>query len=64
METICMKCQILFPGKKKKSIINLSSAELAQQVCLFVLRFYGPINPMGSCQGRSAYLSTRFTGQA
>ena len=29
VETICMKCQILFPGKKKirKNIINLSSAE-------------------------------------
>ena len=29
METICMKCQILLTGKKKKNIINLSSAELA-----------------------------------
>ena len=35
METLCMKCQILFSGKKiknKKNIINLSSAELAQRV--------------------------------
>ena len=31
METICMKCQILFSGKYKKNI-NLSSAELAQRV--------------------------------
>ena len=29
VETICMKCQILFSGK---TIINLSSAELAQGV--------------------------------
>ena len=29
VETICMKCQILFPGKDKKNVINLSSAELA-----------------------------------
>ena len=27
-----MKCQILFSGKKKKNIINLSSAENAQRV--------------------------------
>ena len=28
----CMKCQILFSGKNKKNIINLSSAENAQRV--------------------------------
>ena len=32
LETICMKCQILFSGKNKKNIINLSSAENAQRV--------------------------------
>ena len=31
-ETICMKCQILFSGKNKKNIINLSSAEFANWV--------------------------------
>ena len=31
-ETICMKCQILFFGKNKKKIINLSSAENVQRV--------------------------------
>ena len=30
METICMKCQILFSRKNKKNIVNLLSAELAQ----------------------------------
>ena len=25
-----------------------------------VLRFYGPVNPMGSCRARSVYLTTRF----
>ena len=30
-----------------------------QFVCLFVLRFYGPVNPMGSCRARSVYLTTR-----
>ena len=27
--------------------------------CLFVLRFYGPVNPMGSCRARPVYLTTR-----
>ena len=27
--------------------------------CLFVLRFYGPVNPMGPCRARSVYLTTR-----
>ena len=31
LETICMKCQILFSGKNKKNIVNLSSAEIAQR---------------------------------
>ena len=30
METICMKCQILFSEKNKKNIINMSSAEFSQ----------------------------------
>ena len=29
-----MKCQILFSGKNKKNIINLSSAENAQRVVI------------------------------
>ena len=32
METICMKCQILFSWRNKKNIMNLSSAENAQRV--------------------------------
>ena len=31
-ETICMKCQILFSGKNKKYINDLSSAEFAHRV--------------------------------
>ena len=26
---------------------------------LYVLRFYGPVNPMRSCPARSVYLATR-----
>ena len=32
-------------------------------VCLFVLRFYGPVNPMGSCWVRSVYLTTPLLGR-
>ena len=32
-------------------------------VCLFVLRFYGPVNPMGSRRARSVYLTTRLLGR-
>ena len=30
---------------------------------LFVLRFYGPVNPMGSCRARSVYLTTLLLGR-
>ena len=30
---------------------------------LFVLRFYGPVNEMGSCRVRSVYLTTRLLGR-
>ena len=31
--------------------------------CLFVLRFYGPVNPMGSCRARSVYITTLLLGR-
>ena len=31
--------------------------------CLFVLRFYGPVNPVGSCRARSVYLTTCLLGR-
>ena len=36
---------------------------IGRQHCLFVLRFYGPVNPMGSCRARSVYLTTRLLGR-
>ena len=39
-ETICMKCQILFSGKNKKNIINLSPGENAQRVVKVNLTCY------------------------
>ena len=32
-------------------------------ICLFVLRFYGPFNPVGSCRVQSVYLTTRLLGR-
>ena len=32
--------------------------ELSDQPVDFVLRFYGPVNPMESCRARSVYLTT------
>ena len=32
-------------------------------ICLFVLRFYGQVNPMGPCRARSVYLTTRLLGR-
>ena len=67
---------LLFSGKNNKSVINLSSAESVHSMvsvnqlgllsffkCLFVLRFYGPVNPMGSCRAWSVYLTTRLLGR-
>ena len=39
---------------QKMPFFSISSYER-----LFVLRFYGPVNPMGSCRARSVYLTTR-----
>ena len=38
---------------------DIVSFEQLGPVPLFVLRFYGPVNPMGSCRVRSVYLTTR-----
>ena len=40
-----------------KWICNLTPEDL------FVLRFYGPVNPMWSCRARSVYLTTRLLGR-
>ena len=40
--------------------VKLASCKSA---LLFVLRFYGPVNPMGSSLARSVYLATRLLGR-
>ena len=58
--------QYMFCEKKKtKMQIFLFNLKLWLKVfvCLFVLRFYGPVNPLGSCRARSVYLTTRLLGR-
>ena len=35
----------------------------ASRLFVFVLRFYGPVNPMGSCRVQSVYLTTHLLGR-
>ena len=50
---------LTFFGENNEIIINLSSAYFRLFVLRFVLRFYGPVKPVGSCRTRSIYLTTR-----
>ena len=59
---------ICFPGEIRKICIwiHLLSGYMVTNkpslfvfsVCVFVLRFYSPVNPMGSCRAWSVYLTT------
>ena len=49
------------PECPAKTLIGLRGR--AGVVCLFVLRFYGLVNPMGSFRARSVYLTTRLLGR-
>ena len=51
--------------KVKQRLIQQSRGITLRQTIrsLFVLRFYGPVNPMGSCRAWSVYLTTRFLGR-
>ena len=60
----------LFVGKyvnfyQKPGSSNLIGWELKVGVAsyLFVLRFYGPVNPMWSCRDWSVYLTTHLLGR-
>ena len=48
---ICTVCQCTNPGFTDNPL------------CLFVLRFHGPVNPMGSCRVPSVYLTTLLLGR-
>ena len=49
----CSGTKIILDYQKN---VNLS-------VCLFLLRFYGQVNPMVSCRARSVYLTTLLLGR-
>ena len=42
METVCMKCPILFSGENEKIVVALPSAELAQRVVKVKLAIGSP----------------------
>ena len=44
-----------------QDVVTNSAAR--SSICLFVLRFYGPFNPVGSCRARSVYPATRLLGR-
>ena len=54
---------VLMKNFESLAIQKVASKDSDQTVCLFVLRFYGPVNPMGSCWARSVYLTTRLLGR-
>ena len=61
----CVKYRSRSPGQGtcQASAMRLSAMQGLVVVCLFMLRFYGPVNPMGSCRARSFYLTTRLLGR-
>ena len=58
MEEKCLRLDRLF--RDLKHYVCLLSPTIHS---LFVLRFYGPVNPVGSCRARSVYLTTRLLGR-
>ena len=67
-ETWHFSCQVLCVLCSQKLFLSESIPVVRHTikpvyVCLFVLRFYGPVNPMGSCRARSVYLTTHLLGR-
>ena len=60
VEYMCNIMCVMIVGLDFQNLNEISSAFLE---CLFVLRFYGPVNPVGSCRARSVYLTTRLLGR-
>ena len=54
---------LTFIGKMNLIFICLTILLLELVDCLFVLRFYGPVNSMGSCRAWSVYLTTHLLGR-
>ena len=45
------------------SFIYICLDTIAYRFYLFVLRFYGPVNTIGSCRAQSVYLTTSLLGR-
>ena len=43
--------------------LKIDRLSLHRWMSLFVMRFYGPVNPVGLCRARSVYLNTRLLGR-
>ena len=56
---ICVK----FRENIMNGVLITERTRIHSRNCLFVLRFYGPVNPMGSFRARSVYLTTRLLGR-
>ena len=54
---------ICFCGEIRNILTRYPFLSGAKTTILFVLKFYGPVNPMGSCRARSVYLTTRLLGR-
>ena len=51
---------VMLPWSRDKAI---SYHDIMAVICLFVLRFCGLVNPVGSCRARSVYLTIRLLGR-
>ena len=54
-------------GRIMPRLAELLFVSITLQIVLmffFVLKFYCPVNPLGSCHAWSVYLTTLITGQA
>ena len=60
-------CQLVHNTGQSKEKTNMYPVILEVDrflaLSLFVLRFYRPVNPMGSCRARSVFLTTRLLGK-
>ena len=69
MEACTSKSSMLTQEQESEKMNKLTEtfhrckSPMLTQVYLFVLRFYSPVNPMGSCRARSVYLTTRLLGR-
>ena len=65
MHSLCIEVlQPSQPNGVMSRVVSLPNHTFTEQVSpLFVLKFYGPVNPMGSCRAWSVYLTTRLLGK-